>query len=230
MPGLNRLNALRFDAECSWFESAHSLTEVPTGSWSGVFARNASCNLPRHRSGHFNRRASPADDTAPQRGTGRRPHEGGATCRNAKGRPSRSRPKQHAASRCARPSCRLSPPGHSWPRQGRRPASPSSRSRRPNRRRSAAIPGRASASTKRSPARRSASSIPTDPKNAVIVDIELAPAQRERQGRVLVRLLHPEADRPREGQPQGDVRAAESRRQDVVARWRACPAATTRAR
>ena len=40
-------------------------------------------------------------------------------------------------------------------------------------------------------------------------------AERARQGRVRVRLLHPEADRPGQGQSQGDVRAAEPRPQDA---------------
>ena len=56
---------------------------------------------------------------------------------------------------------------------------------------------------------------PADPKNAVIVDIALAPRNAQRQRRVLLRLLHPEADRPEERRSQGDVRAAEPRRQDL---------------
>ena len=40
-------------------------------------------------------------------------------------------------------------------------------------------------------------------------------AQRARQRRVLVQLLHPEAHRSQEGRAQGDVRAAQPRRQDL---------------
>jgi len=42
-------------------------------------------------------------------------------------------------------------------------------------------------------------------------------AQRARQRRVLLQLLHPEADRPQEGRGQNDVRAAQPRRQDLAA-------------
>jgi hypothetical protein len=56
---------------------------------------------------------------------------------------------------------------------------------------------------------------PNDPKNAVIVDIKLAPRKRARQGGVCGRFLHPEADRSEQGQSQGDVRAAQPRAEDA---------------
>src|SRR5437867_10976944 len=52
---------------------------------------------------------------------------------------------------------------------------------------------------------------PFDTKNAVIARA----AERRRQGRVLVRLLHPQADRPQSRRAQGDVRAAEPGPQNV---------------
>ena len=55
---------------------------------------------------------------------------------------------------------------------------------------------------------------PKDPKNAVIVDLQLAPRNCQRQSRILVRLLHSEADRPRQGQSQDAVRAAEPRQKN----------------
>ena len=71
---------------------------------------------------------------------------------------------------------------------------------------------------------------PHDPKNAVIVDIQLAP--RNASGNVEYShdfyILKPH--RPDQGRAQADVRAAQSRRQDVSARSIAAPAATTRAR
>ena len=56
---------------------------------------------------------------------------------------------------------------------------------------------------------------PFDAKNAVITDIQLAPRNANGKVDVLAQFLHPEAARPEQGQPQGDVRAAEPRRQDV---------------
>ena len=71
---------------------------------------------------------------------------------------------------------------------------------------------------------------PKDPKNAVIVDIQLAPKNARGNVEYAVRFLHPEADRFEQGRPQGDVRAAQSRRQDArPAQSRRGPA-TTRAR
>ena len=94
-------------------------------------------------------------------------------------------------------------------------ASRRSRSRRPSRRRSAAIRSPASASTRRSSATRFGELDPTDPKNAVIVDIALAP--RNANGKVEYSfdfyILKP-IDLT-QGQPQDDVRAAQSRRQDL---------------
>ena len=55
---------------------------------------------------------------------------------------------------------------------------------------------------------------PKDPKNAVIVDLQLAPKERQGQSRVFVRLLYSEADRSEQGQPQNALRAAGSRQED----------------
>ena len=42
---------------------------------------------------------------------------------------------------------------------------------------------------------------PADRHNHVIVDVETCAAQRRRQGRILLRFLHPEAGRSEQGQP-----------------------------
>ena len=70
---------------------------------------------------------------------------------------------------------------------------------------------------------------PTDPRNAVIVDIALAPRLADGNCPVPAQFLHPEAARLEQGQSQGDVRAAQSGRQDVRRRSTAAPAATIRA-
>ena len=92
------------------------------------------------------------------------------------------------------------------------------------------LAGPASASTRRSSARRFGELDPTDPKNAVIVDIELAP--RNASGKVEYAfdfyILKP-IDLTK-GSAQGDVRAAQSRPQDHGRRSTAAPAATIRAR
>jgi hypothetical protein len=49
----------------------------------------------------------------------------------------------------------------------------------------------------------------------VIVDLALAPKLANGKVAVQAQLLHPAAQGPVEGQPQGDVRAAQSRRQDA---------------
>ena len=65
---------------------------------------------------------------------------------------------------------------------------------------------------------------PPDPKNAVIVDIAARAAERPAAtSSTLVRLLHPEADRPEQGRAQGHVRAAEPRRQDLERVGPRCP-------
>ena len=83
---------------------------------------------------------------------------------------------------------------------------------------------------------------PADPRNAVIVDLGLAEPQAgpghagqdaRRQGRVSAQFLHPKAGESGRCRPdaqrlrEGDVRAAQPRRQDVDARWAASAAAAT---
>ena len=76
---------------------------------------------------------------------------------------------------------------------------------------SAAIRLPASANMSSSRGLRPARSTRSNPQNAVITDIQLAPRNTERQCRLSAQFLHFEAAGSQQGQPQDDVRAAESR-------------------